>query len=210
MPKICLGLLLLSAARAHIVSIGLQLPFDDPISCVDAWHYLHLARSAARFVEASDWWQATGAQLRLEILPSNGSYAAWASAISFALGPPPTCSSESDPSCRVFRAGIVGPWDARSTELVQLVTRMSGMVQMSYAATDDSLTQDDYQPLDEAALQPFFRVAHTDTMLMGGLYAFIVGEAWQTVTILHAQDAHARTCAATLSDLFHAPGASEV
>lgn len=39
-----------------------------------------------------------------------------------------------------------------------LVTRLAGMLHMSYSATDDSLTQNDYLPLDPAAWQPFLCV----------------------------------------------------
>ena len=58
----------------------------------------------------------------------------------------------------VLRAGIVGPFDLDSTRLVMLVTRLAGMLHMSYSATDDSLTQNDYLPLDPAAWQPFLCV----------------------------------------------------
>jgi len=169
-----------------------------------AWQYFHIARTAARFIETTDWWKATGASLRLEVLPSKDPYTAWQSSVRYALEPAPTCTPAADgaqASCRVFRAGILGPWDLQSTQLVQLVTRMGAMVHMSYAATDDALTQDDYKPVDAATLQPFFRATHTDTMAVGALFTFIRQSGWRIFTILHAREAHSDDCSVLLSDL---------
>ena len=185
------------------------------MSLLAGWQYLHVARSAVRFIQGTPWWAATGAALRLELLPSGGpgslgggAFTSWQSAVTYALGPAPACPGAAPGApCSVLRAGIVGPFDLDATRLVMLVTRLASMLQLSYAATDDSLTQSDYAPLVPSSWQPFLRGTHTDTMAMGALYAFIRSQGWQMVTIIFSRtDSHAAAQADMLSGLIQENG----
>lgn len=203
-----LGLLacFVAAALSDVVSVGLQLPFEDPVRCVTAWQYFHIARVAARFIESSPEWAAkagAGTSLRLEVLPSADSYQAWQSSVKYALEPEPTCGK----NCRVFRAGIVGPFSLEGTQLVSLVTRMAGMMHVPYGAVDEALTIDATSPLalsaanGEVVLPPFFRASHTDSMEVGALYSFIQSSGWRIFTVVHTREQHSSDSATLLADV---------
>ena len=158
-----------------------------------------------RFISTLPWWVATGVSLKLELLPSGDAFSAWQSALLFATGPPPACPGG---NCSVLRAALVGPFDLDSTRLVQLVTRQASMLQLSYAATDDSLTQNDYVPIDPSTWQPFLRATHTDTMAIGAVYSFILSSGWKMVTIIYSKsDSHAVAQASMLSNMLQQNGA---
>lgn len=175
-----------------------------------AWQYLHVARTAVRLIEGTEWWKATGASLRLEVLPAKDAYTAWQSSVAYALSPAPTCTAyapERDAKgnpvpvpCRVFRAGLVGPWELDGTLLTKVVTRMANMTQLAYSATDDSLTPDPTMPLQLSSWQPFLRATHTETMAASALHAFIRAAGWKIFTIVHAREAHSEDQALTLSE----------
>lgn len=175
-----------------------------------AWQYLHVARTAVRLIEGTEWWKATGAALRLEVLPAKDAYTAWQSSVAYALSPAPVCTAyapERDAKgnpvpvpCRVFRAGLVGPWELEGTLLTKVVTRMANMTQLSYSATDDSLTPDPTQPLQLSSWQPFLRATHTETMAASALHSFIKAAGWKIFTIVHAREAHSEDQALTLSE----------
>jgi hypothetical protein len=189
-------------------SARLPPPAPCPRPAPAAWQYLHVARTAVRVIESTEWWRATGASLRLEVLPSKDAYTAWQSSVAYALGPAPTCVSAPDPAtgkpapCRVFRAGIVGPWELEGTQLVQLVTRMANMTHVAYGATDDSLTPSPTLPAPPPSMwQPFLRATHTDAMAVGALLSFIRSAGWRIFTIVHAREPHSDDQAVALATL---------
>jgi hypothetical protein len=152
------------------------------------WQYYHIARTAARFIETTDWWRATGLNLRLEVLPSTDAYTAWSSAEKFALRATPTCTHADGTPCKVLRSAIIGPLDTDATALVKLVTKSANMVHLSYASTGVTLTPSPYKPIIQLQQQPFYRVAYTNEMLVGGLWSFIKTTGWKIFSILHVRD----------------------
>ena len=156
-----------------------------------------------RLVEGQEWWKRVGASLRLEVLPSKDSYTAWLTAQQYARGSvQPTCThADSGSACRVLRAGIIGPLASDASEPVKLVTREAGMPHLSFAATAGYLTQSPYKPLNPVLLQPFFRVAYKDEMVIGGLWALIKASGWRIFSILHARDELGDASVVGLQDL---------
>lgn len=170
------------------------------------WQYFHIARTAARFIETTEWWRATGATLRLEVLPSADPFTAWSSAAKFAMGPAPTCTHADGSPCRVLRAAIVGPASSEATQLVKLVTREGNMVQVAYGATASVVTPSPYKPLNTYQLQPFFRASYTDETVMGGLWALIKSKGWKMFSILHARDELGDASVVAMQDLVQRDG----
>jgi hypothetical protein len=80
---------------------------------------------------------------------------------------------------------------------------MANMLQLSYSATDDTLTQSDYAPVNYATFQPFLRMTHTDTMATGALFSLVAQQGWKIITIMYSRsDLHAVNQANMLNNMF--------
>jgi hypothetical protein len=73
-PVACVSGARMNLARSHVAQSARACSASRPRHCsrvsrllrpTPGWQYLHIARTAVRFIQTTPWWLATGAQLRL-------------------------------------------------------------------------------------------------------------------------------------------------